>query len=306
MIIMLGKKVTIIGGSGGMGKVFGKLLKKYGFRITLNARNLEKLKIAAHELGVYYESSLLESVRDADIIIVSIPITSTVNMLQEISPLLKKDALLIDITSLKGIVANVMEKIIKRFEINCLSLHPMFGPGIIDMKGYIMIVLRVGGTENYDNLVNEFLSIFKLEGLIITETSPEIHDRRIALTLGVPHMFNILFLTLIKRSNETLTELTKYTGTTFLLQKVFAESIIQREMDMFAEIQMENQEFLKVLDSLEILIGDYKKIIQNKNKHKFSHIFMEALDYSKKDYHFNDSYSHFYQFMKILKKENKR
>jgi len=40
---MLGKKITIIGGSGGMGKVFGKFFKKHGFQITLFARNEENL-----------------------------------------------------------------------------------------------------------------------------------------------------------------------------------------------------------------------------------------------------------------------
>lgn len=300
---MLGKNLTIIGGSGGMGKVFGEFFKKCGFKITIHARNLEKLKIVAHEFDINYESSLEESVKDADIILVSIPITSTASMIQKISPLLKKNALLIDITSLKNTVVNTMKKIIKVYPINCLSLHPMFGPGIKDMKNYVIIVLKVGGTENYDDLVNELITLFELNGLLITETTPEIHDRRIALTLGVPHMFNILFLNLIRMSKEPLTELTKYTGTTFLLQKVFAESIIQREREMFGEIQIENQEFHKVLNLLESLIKEYKKIIQKKNTPKFNQIFNEALDYSKEDNDFKDSYRYFYEFMKILKKE---
>jgi prephenate dehydrogenase len=286
-----------------MGKVFAPFFKKHGFLITLHARNLEKLKNVAHKIGVSYTASLEESVKDADIILVSIPITSTPEMIQKISPLLKENALLIDITSLKNAVFNVMKKVITVYPINCLSLHPMFGPGIKDMKNYVMIVLRVGGRKNYDDLVNELISLFELDGLIITESTPEIHDRRIALTLGVPHMFNILFLNLIRRSREPLTELTRYTGTTFLLQKVFAESIIQREMEMFAEIQIENQEFHKVLNILESLIKEYKKILQKKDILEFKRIFIDALEYSKKDYHFKESYRYFYEFMKILKRE---
>jgi len=34
---MLGKKITIIGGSGGMGKVFGRFFKRHGFQVTLHA-----------------------------------------------------------------------------------------------------------------------------------------------------------------------------------------------------------------------------------------------------------------------------
>ena len=177
----------------------------------------------------------------------------------------------------------------------------MVGPGIKVMKNYVMIVLKVGGTDKYDNLVNDLIMLFESNGLIITETTPEIHDKRIALTLGVPHMFNILFLNLIKNSKEPLTELTRYTGTTFLLQKVFAESLIQRERDMFGQIQLENQEFHNVLNILEKLIIEYKKMVQNKDINKFNKVFNEALEYSKEDIHFKDSYRYFYEFMKILK-----
>jgi prephenate dehydrogenase len=178
----------------------------------------------------------------------------------------------------------------------------MFGPGIKEMKNYVIIYLNVGGTKHYDSLVEELLSLFKTDGLIITETTPELHDKKMALTLGVPHMFNILFLGLLKRTEYPLNELTKYTGTTFLLQKVFAESIIQREMEMFGEIQMENHEFHKILDSFEELIKQYKEIIKDKDKLGFNKIFSEGLEYSKEDNHFEKSYKYFYDFMKILKK----
>ncbi|MFX1287760.1 MAG: prephenate dehydrogenase/arogenate dehydrogenase family protein [Promethearchaeota archaeon] len=299
---MIGKNITIIGGSGGMGKVFGKYFKEHGFAVTLHARNEHKLKKAASELGVYFDLSLEKSVKNADIVMISIPITSTAEMIHRIGPLLKRNALIFDITSLKNDVFNALTEIKNNFPINCISLHPMFGPGIRNMKNYVMMVLNVGGTDKYEDITSEFLSLFKSDGLIITETVPDIHDKRIALTLGVPHMFNILFLNLLRSSNEPLNELTRFTGTTFLLQKVFAESIIQREMDMFGEIQIENQEFLKILEMFETLLHNYKKIIEEKNVKGFNEFFSQGLDYSKEDNHFDNSYNYFYEFMKILKK----
>ena len=181
----------------------------------------------------------------------------------------------------------------------------MFGPGIKSMKNYTLIVLKIGGTEHYDEIINELLLLFKSDGFIITETAPKTHDLRIALTLGVPHMINIVFLNLLKRTNVPLNELTNFTGTTFLLQKVFAESIIQREVEMFGEIQIENIEFHKILDLFEDLIKEYKAIIKNKDLNGFKKIFTEGLEYSKEDNHFKNSYKYFYEFMKILKKEKK-
>ncbi len=303
---MLGKNVTIIGGSGGMGKVFGKYFKDHGFDVIFYARNELKLKEAASELSVDYELSLEKSVRNADIVMISIPITSTPEMIRKIGPLLKKNALIFDITSLKNLVVNALTEVKNKFPINCISLHPMFGPGISNMKNYVMMVLKIGGTDQYEEIVSEFLSLFRSDGLIITETFPDIHDKRVALTLGLPHMFNIIFLNLLRSSNEPLNELTRFTGTTFLLQKVFAESIIQREMEMFGEIQMENKEFLKILEIFESLLHKYKKIIEEKDIEGFNEFFSQGLDYSKEDNHFENSYKYFYDFMKILKNESEK
>jgi len=302
----LGKRITIIGGSGGMGKVFGKFFRDHGFVVSFYARNEDKLKKAATELNVNYEHSLEKSVENADIVMISIPINSTPDMIRKVGPFLKKNALIFDITSLKYAVIKALKEIKDKFPVNCISLHPMFGPGISDMKNYVMMVLNVGGTDKYEEVINELLELFRSDGLIITETLLEVHDKRVALTLGVPHMFNILFLNLLKISNESLNELTKFTGTTFLLQKVFAESIIQREMEMFGEIQMENQEFLKILELFENLLHKYKKIIEEKNVIGFNELFSQGLDYSKEDNHFENSYKYFYEFMKILKKESEK
>jgi prephenate dehydrogenase len=275
---MLGRKITIIGGSGSMGQVFGRYFKSHGFKVTLNAQNKNKLKDVAENLGVNYEIDLKRSVQDAEIVIVSIPIHSTGDIIKKIAPLMKRNALILDITSLKHSICSILKDLHKKYPINCLSIHPMFGPGIQNMKNYIIIVIKIGGTEQYDELVNQFLDL-------------------------LPHMFNILFLNLLKRMNESLSELTRYTGTTFLLQKVFAESIIQREMEMFGEIQIDNDKFHTVLDKFEDLIKEYKNIIKNKDMKGFKKLFNEGLEYSKEDTHFNNSYKFFYEFMKILKEK---
>ena len=299
--MMLGNKLTIIGGSGGMGKVFGQYFKKHGFEVVLHARNQNNLKIVAKQLGVDYETNLENAIKDSDIIMISIPIKSTPEMIKKVAPMMKKNALLFDITSLKFEVYKLLKESCLKYPINCLSLHPMFGPGIKNPKNYVIIALRVGGTSIYENLVDDFLKIFRKDGFIVTETTPELHDKIMALTLGVPHMLNILFLNLLYRSNQPLNDLTRYTGTTFLLQKVFAESIIQREMEMFGDIQMENKEFHHVIKRFLKLVKEYTKIITRKDKKKFIKLFQQGLDYSIKDLHFNESYDYFYKFMKILK-----
>jgi prephenate dehydrogenase len=303
---VIGKKITIIGGSGGMGQIFAKIFKKNKFQVTITARNEERLKKIANQLEIKYKTNLHESVEDADLVMISIPISSTIQMIKEVVPLMKKNALLFEITSLKSHVYRTLEKACKTYPISCISLHPMFGPGIESLENYNLISLRVGGTSNYDLIIKEFLDIFRKEGLqIISVEDPKYHDRIMALVLGVPHMFNILFLSLLNHSEINLNELMKFTGTTFLLQTIFAESIIQREKEMFGEIQMKNSEFHSILDHFEIIIKNYKEIIKNQDINKFKNLFTNGEKYSKNEEHFDNSYRYFYEFLKILKKNEK-
>jgi len=99
--MMTRKKITIIGGSGGMGKVFGRYFKRHDFEVTIYARNKERLKAVATEIGVNYEFSLERSVKQADIVMVTIPIKSTPEIIKKIGPYLKENALIFDITSIK-------------------------------------------------------------------------------------------------------------------------------------------------------------------------------------------------------------
>ncbi|MEJ2251114.1 MAG: prephenate dehydrogenase/arogenate dehydrogenase family protein [Candidatus Lokiarchaeota archaeon] len=301
---MLGHRVTIIGGSGGMGKIFAKIFKKNEFEVILTARNKDKLKDVANELGVTYEHNLHKSVKEADIVMISIPINSTVHMIEEIAPILKSNALLFDITSLKTNVYNALYKAQNIYPINCISLHPMFGPGIQSLNNYNLIILKVGESDDYSSQINVFLNIFQKEGLkIIQIENAQYHDKMMALVLGTPHMFNILYLSLLKNSNIELKELMKYTGTTFLLQTVFAESIIQREMEMFGEIQIKNNEFHKLLNQFENIVQNYKDIILKEDIQQFKELFTSGKKYSEKDKRFKKSYDYFYEFLKIIKKE---
>ncbi len=158
---MTQKKITIIGGSGGMGKVFGRYFKHHDFEVTIYARNKERLKAVAAEMGVNYEFSLERSVKQADIVMVTIPIKDTPKMIKKIGPYLKENALIFDITSIKKSVFEALEDLKNTFPVNCISLHPMFGPGIKDMKNYVMLVLKIGGTDKYDIIVNDLLELFR-------------------------------------------------------------------------------------------------------------------------------------------------
>jgi len=66
-------RVAIIGGSGKMGRWFANSLLKDGKEVVITGRNESKLLDAKQELGVEVATNA-EAVKQADVILVSVPI----------------------------------------------------------------------------------------------------------------------------------------------------------------------------------------------------------------------------------------
>ncbi|MBI5148267.1 prephenate dehydrogenase/arogenate dehydrogenase family protein, partial [Candidatus Pacearchaeota archaeon] len=105
------KKLTvgIIGGRGLLGKIFKKFFRKYGFKVLISGRKTKLTNIGL--------------AKRADIIIVSVPIHSTISVIKEIAPYTRKEQLLMDFTSIKEEPIKEMLK----SKASVIGLHPMFG-----------------------------------------------------------------------------------------------------------------------------------------------------------------------------------
>lgn len=162
------------------GQLLAKILKPHA---EVNVCNRSDKSAEAKELGV--EWTTLDQVCQCDWVIVSVAISATESMIQEIAPLLKKGSLVMDVCSVKVLPAQWLEKYISR-DNEIMATHPMFGPdsaanGTKDLQ-WVICPLRIS-VETL-NQVKEVLN--KLEVKII-ETTPEEHDRQAAVSLSLVH-----------------------------------------------------------------------------------------------------------------------
>ena len=84
---MDGFEIGIIGGTGGIGRWFADCFRKEGYRV--------------HVTGRREGMSLPELAVRCRIVIVSVPIAATLDVIRQVGPLLPEDSLLMDFTSLK-------------------------------------------------------------------------------------------------------------------------------------------------------------------------------------------------------------
>jgi prephenate dehydrogenase len=139
-------KILIIGGTGDTGQWFTRFYKKHGWDVTVWGAN--KRMDIAEKLGVSFADDLDKELAQSDVVMVSVPIDLTEQVIADIAPKMKQGSLLMDITSVKTMPVHAMQQYAPG-GVEILGTHPMFGPTITDLQGQIVILVPVEGRSEH-------------------------------------------------------------------------------------------------------------------------------------------------------------
>ncbi|MEM4447116.1 MAG: prephenate dehydrogenase/arogenate dehydrogenase family protein [Candidatus Jordarchaeales archaeon] len=292
-------KVAILGGTGRMGAWFARYFKRKGCDVVIWARTIENLVKVAEEIGVSYALSAEEAVKDADLVLVSVPISAVPEVVKKISPHVKRGAIVFDVASVKGKIPEVLREEGVAHGYKAASLHPMFGPGAKGIEGNKIVVIPLEGFEETAKWLADY---FAEEGAEIIFSDAETHDRIVALTLALPHFVNIFFALLLSDLNVNPEELRKFSGTTFSVQFTLSESVLQENPNVYAEIQMENEKFKHVLERGKAIFEALSQVVYSGNKEKFTELFSKAREWTQGDRESREAYRKMYQIIEALRK----
>jgi prephenate dehydrogenase/chorismate mutase len=236
-----GVRVAVIG-AGGMGSWFARFFKSRGTMVTLSDRSLRRARVLASRIRVGFARNNVEAVRGSDVVILATSTNAVSQVIKEITPVIGKNALLVDIAAVKSPVVSAL-RLAQKQGIRILSIHPMFGPLASGLREKRIVVVRTGkGKRDHDRIKD------MLRAARVITVDPKIHDRQTAFTLALPHFLNMAFaMTMARRS---VAEIREFAGRTFNLQMLLAETIAS-EPETTADIQIMNREFQGVLRELE-------------------------------------------------------
>lgn len=223
-------KVGIIGGTNGMGRWFAGLLRKEGCPVHVCGR---KTALSINDLA-----------RLCNVIVVAVPISATADIIKQVGPLLTRDALLMDLTSLKKEPVKLMLANSKAEIIGC---HPLFGPQLKDVSGENIILCMARGKKWLPWLKG----MFKKNNLAVWEATPEKQDKMMAIVQALNHLNTMSLGMALARTNITLAEINKFSTPIFrtkldIIRKVFTES-----PELYIDIITGNPETVKMLDIYE-------------------------------------------------------
>ena len=164
---------------------FGKLASHYlakDFDVFVHTRADKTSEI--NETGARAES--LEVVCRQDIVIPCVPISIFKDFLKSMAPLIKPDALIIDVCSVKEYPIRWMRKILPD-TVSILATHPMFGPDSAanSLEGRKICLCKVKLEEKQYRKIRKYLSS---KGLVVIEATAKEHDEQIATSLALTHL----------------------------------------------------------------------------------------------------------------------
>lgn len=227
-------------GTGKMGLWFCNYFSnKNNFNISLYDKRKINLDLKKYPYNITVCKSLETCVRNADIVIVCVPIRITIAVVNKCIPIMKKGACIVEITSLKTDIFDSLLKIPDHLV--PLSIHPMFGPGAKQLRDTKILIIPVRNKRKEQRLVK---SLFN-EAKTIVIKSPKYHDALMAVILGMVYYVNLLLG--VTLSNENITLLKKFSGTTFYLQALLLESILTDNSALISSLLADNKELLKYL-----------------------------------------------------------
>ena len=249
------KTIAIIGGKGGMGRLLDRMFSDLGHSVLI--------------ADLDTELSVKEAAKQADIVIVSVPILQTLEVIKEIGPMIHKDALLMDVTSVK---AEPMAAMLNATDASVLGTHPMFGPGINTYQNQRVVVCKGRGDAWHEWARQMFIA----RGLVVTEATAEEHDKMMSVVQVLHHFkTQVLGLTLA-RLGIPLEDTLKFTSPAYLLEAYVAGRHFAQDPALYGPIEMLNKETGAMTKAFMSSANEIAQVLAESDQHSFSAIFDEV------------------------------
>lgn len=289
-------KIAIIGGAGKMGRWFADFLLKDGKEVVISGRSEKRLLEARQQLGEVGVASNVEAVKDADVVLVSVPIENFETVIEEICPYIGPEQIIIDATSIKVSPVETMHRYIKTGTV--LGAHPMFGPGARSMKNQNFVLTPTNEGER--SLAEKVRKYLETKGARVTLMTPQEHDELVAIVLGLAH-----FIALV--SADTLLSFDKFdqmrtvAGTTYKVLLTLIEGVISRDPEFYATLQMTLPNIAKVEEQFQQNAKTWADLVKNKDKQEFMRkmsLLRKKLEAAEPD--FGKAYENMYKLVEGL------
>ena len=257
------KTIGIIGGLGSMGTWFKNYFTKKNFKVEVS--------------DLHTELTNRESALRNQIIILSTPMEAAESIIEEIGPDIPETSLVMDICSLKK---SIMEKMLLNTKCQVLGCHPMFGQYTRDLKKQNMIFCPGRGSD----YIEHFTKMFQEDGAEVTISSPEKHDKYMALVQGITHILTIATGEFIKKEKISPEEILNFSTPVFKLNLELVGRLFGLDISLYKDLIGRNPENESMIRTFIGSLEKSLKILTTENEN-------EKMDFLREIKSFMGSYA---------------
>jgi len=252
------KTIAIIGGEGGMGRSLNTLFSDLGHEV----------------LSADLETALRpeQVAATADVVIISVPIRDTRSVIEQLGPLVREDALLMDVTSIK---TDPMEAMLASTDASVLGTHPMFGPGVNTYQGQRVVICPGRG----DAWLDWARQMFTARGLVITETTPSEHDSMMAIVQVLHHFKTQVLGLALSRAGAPLEETLRFTSPAYLLEAYVTGRHFAQSPDLYGPIEMLNPDSERIIKGFQEAAAHLAGVLATGDQKAFVQVFAEVREF---------------------------
>lgn len=256
------RQITIIGGRGRMGNLFREKLLAVG----------HKVKVLEQEDWDYADQLL----NNADLVIVSVPIKYTVDVIQRTAKYLSPHTALCDITSIK---TQPTEAMLKHHAGPVMGLHPMFGPSIKSFWEQKVVVCPGRSYESFQWLLNFLQS----QGAELITYTPEEHDRLMVYIQATQHFYRLSLGVFLAESNIELERSLSISSPSFRQEIEILKRLFSQNPNLCADIMLATEERCQAIKSLAQTYSRLAKLVAQKDREGLIREFENTQEFFQKN-----------------------
>lgn len=256
-------KSVVVGIIGIAGR-FGQMLKAFFERLGC--------QVVGSDAGVRFGLDNVQVVNQADVVIFSVPVADTPEIINAVMEYTREDQLLMDVTSTK---APAVESMLCG-KAQVLGLHPMFRPDVpFDGQTVVACPARLTLSHWKTWAVN----MLTATGAKITWSTPNKHDEYMGTVQVMPHLANLASSLLITEAGISVAESLEFTSPFYRVLFSLMGRLIGQNPKLYTGIIMGNSSSLAILERRIELEQRLVKMIRARDYQGFEQLFVTAREH---------------------------
>jgi prephenate dehydrogenase len=250
----MNKRICIVGGNGEMGQMTQNIFSKY----------LPKYTLTIFDENDWQNPS--EKLANQDIVILSVPIFLTNEILKKVVPYISEGTILADYTSIKEEPLNAM---LESYSGPIVGLHPIFGPTIDNPENQVIVVCDGRFEDKYSFLIKDLAEI----GFHIENMTAKAHDEAMIFIQGVEHFSVYCMGLFLKHKNIDIQKMMRLASPVYKMELNIIGRLFSQGPGLYSDIIMSDKQRQETIFEFAELVSTNAKKVANGDKESFKNNF---------------------------------